>query len=101
MSANKTASINGHFFSIQTDGLAIRIVCPNGNTCVFSSSTNLGRILDIRPHKKKLLITREFGFETFQTALDPSRFRLEVVHRQNRRLFSLRQIRYILGRKKK
>ena len=66
----------------------------NGHT--VKSPNDLGEILAVQDYGKKKLIVREYGLETFQTALDPSRCRLKVIGRFPRKIINLNQIRYRL-----
>jgi hypothetical protein len=86
---------------IEHDGRTIKITTPSGHTHTFTSCEDLGKILAIKEQGKKLLIIRQFGVETFQTALDPSRFRLSVTVRTPRRIINLKQAEYLLKRRAK
>ena len=93
--------LNGHTFSIEPDGRTIKILSPTGSEYTFASTERLGNIIGIRPRGKKLLIVRQLGTEEFQTALDPSRFRLVVTMRTPRKIINLRQVDYLLKRRAK
>jgi|GEM_PF-3168212 len=86
---------------VMQDGQTIKVTMADGREYTFKSSESLGKVLAVRPYGKKLLIIREFGLETFQTALDLSRFRLTVKSRFTRRVMNLKQVDYILKRRKR
>ena len=93
--------VNGHVFEIQSDNLTIRVTCPDGNGYSFASCENLGNIIALQPKGKGLLIIREYGVEAFQAAIDPSRMRLEVKNKSNRRFLNLKQVEYRLNRQRR
>ena len=68
----------------------------NGHT--FDASDELGAVLSIVPKGKKFLIVREFGIEKLHPAIDPSRYRLELVYKSDRRILNARQAKYKMGR---
>jgi hypothetical protein len=91
--------LNGYSFSIEPCRNTIKISSPTGTEYTFASTENLGNIIGIRAKGKKLLIVRQLGTEEFQTALDPSRFRLSVTMRTPRKIINLRQVDYLLKRR--
>jgi|GEM_PF-4992625 len=56
----------------------------------------LGKVLGVVKQGKKFIIVREFGIEKFHPALDPMRCRLELLCKSPRRIFNVRQVRYLL-----
>jgi len=70
----------------------------NGHT--FASSEDLGDVLAIIPKGKKIIIVREYGIENLCTAIDPSKYRFELVYKSNRKFLNLKQIKYINERRK-
>jgi hypothetical protein len=65
----------------------------------INSPNDLGKVLGTRQNGKKIMIIREYGIETLQTAIDPSRFRLQVTMRTPRKIINLRQVEYLLKKR--
>ena len=62
---------------LMPDGETIRVTNIDGGFYTFKINPNLGKVIALRMHGRRLLIVHEYGFETFQPALDPLRFRME------------------------
>jgi len=88
-------------YKLESDGQTIHVTCENGNDYTFQASPELGAVLALRMHGKKLLIVHEFGLEAFCPALDISRFKLETIDSWPRRVINLNQIRYRLEQNKR
>ena len=98
----KSVVLGNHAFLVEPDGNTIKVTIPGGKQFSFTSLENLGRIIAIRPLGKRLLIVREYGLETFQTALEPANARLQVIKRNGtRRYINTKQAEYDTGEKKK
>ena len=91
--------IGKYEFDVMPDGKTIKVLLCGGEEYSFTSMEDLGKILAIRPYRKKILVIREYGLELLHITLDPSRFRLEVIHRCPRRILNLKQVAYMITRR--
>jgi len=69
------------------------------NGHVFDCSDELGGVLKIVPKGKKVLIIREFGIEKLHPAIDPSKYRIEIVYKSPLKILNLKQIKYRIKRR--
>ena len=73
------------------------MITINGHT--FESCEELGGVIGVIPQGKKFLVVREYGIEKFHPAIEPSRCRLELLHKSPRRIINLKQAKYRIKRR--
>jgi len=70
-------------------------------TITYVSTNELGKVLYTKTEGKRTMIFREYGIEKFTSALNPEKSKLEVVAVFGHRIMNIKQVKYLIKRKKK